>query len=315
MRTLKLCTILGVVAALAVPAGAIPVLFETENREQGNLFNVTSSTDGTYLRVDNGADPLGWYLGGDTTAESLPVFSGGNTWAGEDNWGLIWLNKIEIPWYSGNDVYVKPTNSGGTALIGMFYGSTDESVGVYTDGFGNKQYTILAGNLEFKVWQVAISSNIQTLYSTLGDIGTSVGQRTAQDAYNGWTNLPGATLVLEGGLLNAKDEFNFTSSQGAGGFGTSNLYASLDPTSPAIWNQFWDTNMINPDVGPAPLGPPAATNSDVYMNWTVGGIFDNGSLVSTDFGYANVVPEPLTMLTLFGSIGLLGGYIRKRRAS
>lgn len=292
---------------MALPALAVPTRIESEDREQGNVYNVTAAGNGNYLRVDNGVDPLGWYLNGDTTQASLPVGPGNDLRANEDDWGLFWLNRIEIPQGSGNNVYVGPGAGGGQAILGIFYGAQDQKVSVFTDGDGVQQYTVTVKNLLFKLYEVNIGSNIQTLYNSLGDIGTSGDRNVVGDGYAGWTDLAGAQLVLSGGLIESGDSFKFTSSfdplvATTGGFGAANLYVSLDSgAGTGIWNPNWDTNT-------------QGSGSDLFMNWTVNNEFENGSLVSSDFGRADVIPEPFTMLALFGGVGLVGGYMRKRQA-
>ena len=326
MRTLKLCIMLGVLAALALPAAAVPlddsqyVGIRSQNREQGNIYDVTGSPDGTYTRVET-AGVAKWWLNGIVGGTELPHSAGDGVLPGEDDWGLFWLDEIEVPKNSGFKPYVAPSNAGGVAIIGIFYGLTDDSVTVSTDGSANKQYTLAGGNLLFKLWGVTLpnvvgTQNIQQLYAGLTGIGINIGtsgDRSAADAYDGWTDLPGATLLLSGGMLVPSDAFNFTSTAGKGGFGSSNIWVSVDDNPLAIWNVNWDSNMIpSPLVIPDTSGPP--DGSDIYMNWTVAGQFDHGSLKSSDFGNAALIPEPLTMLAIFGSVGLLGGYIRKRRA-
>lgn len=303
MRLLKLCTILGVLAALATGAYALPLEFASLNRERGTLYQPTANTpNGTYTRSIENNVPV-WK---DASNNYLPYVVNGQMWDNtEDGWGLVWIQNMEYPQGTGNIIYQEPGNSGGQSYLGMFWGSQDQSVEVFSVA-GTKYYSTTTVGLNFKIWSANVVG--QSIQGLVNSLDTSVpANRTAQDAFSGWTNLSGATPLLSG----TTTYMSFTTFTTGGPLGSASLWASVNPTW-GSWSPLWDTNMFtanNSALNYVPNG-----DSDMYMQWTLDvQVAADGALVSSDLGKADMIPEPVTMLGLMLGVGGLAGYIRKRR--
>jgi len=298
MRILKLCIMLGLVLVLSVPVWAIPVRVQSENREQGNLFITIAAAAGTYNRILVAGVPE-WELS-TSPGTYLPHTSGSQVWNNaEDGWGLIWLNDMRLDNDNNGSyetvVYNGPTDaSGGLAYIGMFWGVKDDVVVVNA----NKTYDVSSSGVKFEMWAVTLPKSINTYY--IENVDLTADTRSAQNVLNTWP-MGSGTLVLSG----TADSFNFSGSllaTSGGGFGSSDVFISVNTgAGQGIWGPSWDTN--------TQLG------SDLYLNWTVANVFENNSLVSSDFGYGDVIPEPVTLLGVFIGVAGLGNYLRKRRVA
>ncbi len=250
---------------------------------------------------------------------------------GEDGWFVFKITDIVRDDGSGTIVWAEGT----TELVGIGYGTHDVGVDTHISGLN----AVLSENTSIKMWEQPVGS----FSPLLGSSG-----RTGVDAYTGIGTpggVAGATLIAEladivgagppnnvGGVgaplapgLLAAPTVPFSQAYlTAGTVGVTNAYFD------AIAGQYGDDILGNgeaesyPYVDPYPSG--AVGDNDlimaefhVYSNlepYIQVGANDDWFFASHDpVRFVNVVPEPLTMCAVFGSLVGLGGYIRKRRTA
>ncbi len=328
MRAMKTFLVVGLIALVATSAMAAtvpsvpngPTYLQGNNRDQGTGYFVDPS-------YDEGADgPL------PTNPDLWPVFDGSGTQpfyqvpaAGqigdEDTWGIFNLLRITPGTTTGpNDIddagalddYNWDINRFGvpadpTALVGVFHSGVDESVVVTDTGSGLFETTVKVSGAQFELWAV----DMELLESNSPSIGVTydAGDRTALNRMAGWldaTTLAGATKLLTG----ESRFFEFTTDAFANFTfeGSTTAYFDIDPNDPdgGVWNSTWGQS----DFYTTPDGDTA----DLFFSWNLLVGTDGWAANSIDDGGVYVVPEPVTMLSLFGGVAGLGAYIRKRRS-
>jgi hypothetical protein len=328
MRTLKLCALLVVLAAVVVPAEAVTVpplpngtlYLKSRNQDNGTTYVDLGLTPGTTVNLT----PADF----NTVANPLRVsFKAPGSIGGEDTWGIaltyhIAGGVISNPGVNGSQVdYVGPIiydNSAGTQdtwLVAVFYGGTDTGISL-TGGNGSNgipagdfSETIDSTGVKFKLYAVD-KANLAAGVDSVGLLPFSAADHTADDTYVGWTDataLTGAVLLLEG----ESDYFQSTVVVDPSGavvgssLDATTAYFDIPENGAGLWNPYFGAT--------DQLLTPTGTPTNLWFQWTLGNSVNGWTVKSDDVGGAvAVVPEPLTMLGMFLGIGSVGGYLRRR---
>lgn len=311
MRALSLGILAIALAAVATPAWSLElpmgsgrppidlapaeaVRFGSTNREVAAIYS--GSVAGTYT-YDQGSGR--WTDGqGNELTETRPA----SLLRGESGWGLVWLEHAApalptpVPTFTlaGSEVWSKP-QSGGTAILGVFWGLVDNTV-LYdpTANGGAGGYAVWGSGMEYEIYAVDLTaaegSPEGLIYGNPAD-PVEPGDRTAANQVTGWpTTRAGAALLLKG--TSAYFQYN--------GINTSKTTLYLNAES-GLW-----AGELDSDFFPTPGGG----NADVYMDWTIGQPDALGWVQSDD--EASALPEPTTLCLLAG--GALVALIRRRRS-
>ena len=316
MRTLKLCITAVVCLGIASSAMAIsyrpayagysgPVKWNIQNWDMGPIYTVTPPVSGSDT-----------YVGEGTLDGLSQIAPPGTKYGDEDLWGIFKVEQIikddgsgDVLWNDGDQTL---------ELVGMFYGGTDNALVQHSDG---SQEIIASGVNVYAVEQA--SGTLSTAARAAGSSG-----RIDADSFKGiGTDAAGVavphTVVLElvtvvgapdGGTGSTANEFyaDFTPSGNTGsGQGIAYLdvvggtWQYLPPYSYEVDDTYWGVTDADMQFlwtsSPNPQNP----GQNPFGDWTV----------TTDDpwqGYA-IVPEPVTMISLFGAFAALGGYVRRRR--
>lgn len=326
MRVLKLCIVLGVLAALVVPASAltIPSYFggvdylKSRNEDNGSNYFITNQA------LFNVAGPGGTPGYGTTFTQAqlagagiTRVQSQGAISAVEDSWGIMRLYHIETGLLDPSKTQVTANGTvslsddlgnNSTQLVGMFYGGVD--VGITF--FGPTTVQIQTAGTKFELWAVEKANLVASATAagvapvngvTLVDYKAG---RTVANQYPGWldaTSKAGGVLLLTG----TTTEQIFLGTINANGVaGGSNTYFDINGAGPGLWDAAWGSN-------PGLVSFANNVPSDMWFNWTVSNSLRGWGAQSQDNGgVANVIPEPITILGLLLGVGSVGGYIRRR---
>lgn len=332
MRTMKIVTVLGLMLALTVPASALtllggytgPIKIKLSNWDMGQTYAPGYSANNE-VDVNN----------------NVPIVPGGgviNGFNNEDAWLVFKVKTIEdvqdnVLWASGQQ---------GVELIGIGYGIRDVAVDtttsmsyIWSTGGTFDIYEQPVGTFDFRRGSAGRVS--QTVYKGVGDTdydgdidafdtSTLMVTTTEIPGIGSFASAPPGSIPAPGSFERVyKIDTSLTAA-------TGDTFAYADATA-GVWGdgnmgngelvqgQFVDavdgtldlaelqmharTNVYipigqpgNPDPDPNPFGPGVD-------DW----LFESEDPINT----AYAVPEPLTMLALFGGIAGLGGYIRKRR--
>lgn len=330
MRILKLCAVLGVLAALVVPAGAVTLPPYTggvdylKSRDQDN--GATYLIDPTTFTATQQDLTLAQFA-----AAGGQKFAAPGAFNGEDNWGIWRLYHIEPGMLTAGNTQVTAVGpvtwddspaANSTQMVGMFFGGVDNTVrisNIVLLGGGNFQYDIriVTSDVQFNLWAVNKADlNLSASNAGVGLVNDTTlvdylaGSRTIQDEYPGWLD---ATSKANGGLqvldgVSTQFIVNGTISV-IGGVEILNLHTDawfdINAAGPGVWDLTWgsDPELVSLN----------GTPSDVWFNWTITNSTENWTAQSQDNGgAANVVPEPITMLGLFLGVSGVGGYLRRR---
>ncbi|MBE3096611.1 MAG: PEP-CTERM sorting domain-containing protein [Planctomycetes bacterium] len=327
MRWSTLLLIGGLVVALSSPAWAVsinftqpwsgPIVLHLTNYDMGTVYG--GAPAGTYARVDTVAGMAAFTAAGGT------VSTAPGSVAGEDGWGVFRIDQILTAVVLGpNQIQATGTTlwangMGGAELVGMFHGLNDVNIRINPDG----SQTVDSVGMLYDFYA-----------QTLGTFNPNQGSagRTGAGAY--------LTVGGPGGVGGA--------SNWVGGDAATGFIAPLTGVAPPNIEQKsgFDPTLAVPfaagradvffDVHHGDLGPGmpttldtnfykgndtnGPTTADIYLAITtygnnvlnVPGGFD-WTVTSSDPASAYLVPEPVTMASLFLGIGCLSRYIRKRR--
>jgi len=327
MRALKLISavalvmvVTGTTWAVSVPPyptnGAI--YLENYDRDMGTAY-VGPSDD--YTRTARGGT---WTSVGGSTFTTVVPATGAWPGANEDTWGIFSVATIAPGAKTGNNIIQTGTPTyiwdsgnamtGNTALVGIFYNGWDGQVIINnTAPPGSPILTVFAKEVKFELWAVD-KSLVDLLYSRQCPAYTSVdgnNVRTAQDEFSNWIDATDMTKVKL--LTGTSTEFRFTGSANLndGTFdGQTLTYWDINENDASgLWNANWGTSALVD-----PFTDDFGNKADLKMTFDSHSGTQGWAVNSTDSGGLGfVVPEPMTMLCVFLSIGGLGGYIRRRR--
>jgi hypothetical protein len=312
MRTLKLCIMLGVLAALVVPASAISlqgggVVFDIFNWEQSTTYSggttgnwyfktITSSiTDASGVVHTYGQDASHTNLLSALTP-SGPVKGA----ADEDSWGLLLINTIRPGTVQTSPLDVNPQNppyftegDGGKSLRGVFWGTDDDAV----QQVAPDMVRIFSSNVNFNIYEYGSGAPVP------GTLDPSTRITGTPAVFAGWSD---GTGVLE--AKGVSTWFRYQGDFPAGLPEGSNISYQL------ITGGAWDP-VLDDTFWTAPNG----SNATLKATWDISGITNtpvSGSGIpwvnSSDLNKGSVIPEPITMLGLLLGVGGLGGYLRRR---
>jgi len=318
MRTMKVLTVLGLLLAISMPASALTLAggyagkieMKFTNWDMGRVYDLGQSAT-TIAGVD--ALTVSGGLGQDTVAGTF--VPGGD--AGEDGWFIFRITTIQTP--GGIPLWQTDASatSHGMELVGIGYGITD----VATDNTGATTYTF-STSTKIDMWEQPYGNFTESLgssgriggaaYTGIGTPGGVAGATLiASTVAFGGIDIPAGSPIVPG----APFEQAYTL---PGPQGTTYTYVDV------VGGTWGDGNMNNGElVSGAFLDPISAANFDVAEGLLetkavayipTGGATDNWLFKTQDpFLTTYAVPEPITMLALFGGVAGLGGYIRKRR--
>jgi len=336
MKVLKILMFAGLILAVTGTAGAVSgfTALASRNQDMGSVYVYTNFA----TAVAQSGTP------GSLTNTTKIAATGaiGN----EDTWGIALLYYIApgtpvgygLPGTTVNPTgapatYYNGDGSNGTWLTAIFYGGVDQKV-IMSPGLGSHGENVVnedvySAGLQFKLYAVSEAAlaaadaaagnqapNATTLLNYIDNVAHPGDGRTAQDAYAGWVGPSvGGTLLLTGTSTYFHTTFQVEQDTGQINNGVTNCYFDVpaDPTNNTAWNNMWNTGqLLSSFDNQAPAGTTGVV-SDVWLNWTINNSTNNWDVYSKDFGGADIIPEPLTMLGLFLSIGGVAGYIRRRR--
>jgi hypothetical protein len=320
MRILKLCIALGLVAGIAVPAGAAKLVSgpiygpaASENWGWGTVYWAPAS--GTY---DAQADFVAWdgtgtpptdINGNPVPYKILPL----GTPDDEDSWGIYRLSKLTrgevknsgfIGALEANPFWT-PTMDNEEALA-TFEGAIDGAVTISVLG---DNLTPLNPYDDPIFYNVDSTGFVVRLYA----VDTAVWYPpefstpdfdTKAEVFAEWVPA-GSELLLQA----TSTSFSFTSNISLTGVptqeGQATIFLDVDESVLGRWTEYIENNFYDF----------AVPESDIYLSWqTKDNLDEDGFLYkSTDEISFYVVPEPLTMVVFLGASGMLGSYIRRRR--
>ena len=303
MRILKLCVVLGVLAALVVPAGATGLAtpytwFTAENWGVGTIYGKAATSPGV---TDKPASEFTAWDGTGTMPAYWKVLPPVNGY-GDDSFGIfrmkeLALGRVKLDGYIEQnpsfDPYWQSGTSATTEILGVFYGAKDQTVTVHTDntiivkasGFNVELYEILktalpSGYLNDLLSFDPLDRTAVNKYDFLdGTLGTPLLKATTTDFV--YSSRSGTVLVE----------------------GEATFYSSNDTGYGGAWTPYIDDldhyGFVFPD-------------SDIYISWDTDQ-HDSWMYHSHDEGSFGAVPEPMTLLAVVTALGAVGGYIRRRR--
>lgn len=339
MRLIRICTMLGVLAALTVPAGAVgipfsqawngPLVWHITNWEDSVVYDY----NGGFLA--DGVTPI--VLGTPYAAASVKVDATQGSIAldpsgtGETSWGIFQVDQILSGSISGPNsistgaltLYDKGASS--TDILGIFYGAVDQTV-TFNSAIST---TITASGFNYEIF-----TQPDTIYDPTSSPALGAGARVDE---NEWSSLvgydgTGANKLLAGAerVLTAVGQPGMTAQEFLATFdlsqitGTFDTYLSVAPLTEAFdstgasvgfsgsQNVNYDTDVF-PTLGYVPVVP--GTTADFRLKGTSEPTFNPWLVRSSDPVTTAFVPEPVTMLGLVLGVGGLAGYIRKRRTA
>lgn len=339
MKTLKLLAVLGVLAALSVPAGAVGIPF-SQAWNGPLVWHITNWEDSTVYDYNGGllADNVTPIVFGTAYSAGLvkPITTGIATVAGESAWGIFQVDQILTGGITGPNgispgaiqLYSKGTSP--TDVLGIFYGGADATV-TFNDSTNPFSTRITAAGFNYEIF-----TQPDTIFDSLVSPGLNGGAAARVDI-NEWAGLlgydgTGTNTLLAGAerVITGDGQAGMTPQEFFAVFdfsqltGTFESYISVAPSTEAFdsggasvgfsgtQNTYFDTNIF-PTGGFVPFvaGTTAdfrikGTSQPTNFPWLVG----SSDPVTTAF-----VPEPMTMLGLMLGVGGLAGYIRKRRSA
>lgn len=328
MRTVRHLAVLGLVLAVSAAAQALPLhppglVFDTfdwsvgtfyADDEAGSYFRDANAyyyeEDGTKVEYDNTNPMHKLFTDLDVIVRDPSLID-----PDEDGWGLLEIRSLntatvapigspQYPMIVAEDTYWSRGDQGGgdfEYLLGQYHGLEDQVVII--DATGN--FTIYSDKLEFVV-NLMDSHPGNPHFDILLPVDQNRPQpwdRVDADTTTNWNDNPG-TLVMAG--ESAWYRFNGIIELDAGG----NL-VDLDGSTTVYLNV--TDGQWNPYVGDYWPTPGVVGLTDIFQTWNVDDLTLSNWLHSEDTGRLTVIPEPLTMFAVFGSVVGLGGYIRKRR--
>lgn len=309
MRIPRAIAILVLAAAVAAPASAASLqagglLFKTFNYEQGTGY---LGDNGVYFRDANvpgysAANP-DHFLFSDLTAIIRPD----GLMDGEDGWGLFNVVDLRPGIVDGEGTGITTTGpaywteSAGEQLRGMFWGLQDQVVVI-----SDSETVIYSNGFDFNLYEEDDFVSATDLAATDPAVA-----RTADDRYTGWIDGTG-DLRIEG----IGEYFRFSGEFDPNGIPTGDAQAILSVTGgdwePLLNTDIWPTSSLPNYTDPYGLYA-GIGRTDIWQTWGISGDEIGELILSEDSGRAFVVPEPMTMATMFMAFGGLGGYLRKRR--
>lgn len=331
MRTMKVLTVLGLLLAISVPASALTfrapyASYVGEINLQFTFVGGDQATDGFEL---DGVTPVaGW-----TTAETVHM-------------AIFNVDTIygKHPVTGATITLWQPADEPGTGIVGLFYGLQDKAwttEGLQVATFGDEMHLDVYETSDTAYgtaealgavlgWDADVPSSFTGL--TGGAIGLSGDGKAIIDPTQSGAVSPVNLIAPEvsGNMYEQKTLLNLN--------GDSNGNTILDPFDD--WDNGTSTayltwtggDMFNTQVGTQQIffGDILPTVADEIGTRTSMGVAaqafekttttymtDRGWTIQADTNKGAVdmmaIPEPLTMIALFGGVAGLGGYIRKRR--
>jgi hypothetical protein len=313
MRILKLAVVVGLLFVVSGTAGAItfeqpytgPIRFKFASWDMATTYNTSQiAKDTVFMAPGINNLPQTPPPGG-----SSPIPSGfGNAYAGqnEDQWGIYRVTEIRSD--DGKDTLLWSGAKDNTSeIVGMFYGIVDNAL--YIDSTTGA-VTIQSDGAQFKMF----AQQKGTFSAEAGSSG-----RTAFNAYN-TVGVSNSMLLLQGVATEGVTPIagttgpatKMTKIDANTGIGKGDMY--IDITGGA-WQEMFADDVFAP---PSPDGD-LLLQSTLYPVQNRNGVFDwtmtnddpmRGTIITPE----NVIPEPISMLTILGSMAGLGGYLKRRRA-
>ena len=304
MRAMKIIVAAGLILALSGSAWAI-TFNQTWNGPV--IFHITSRDSGT---IYNGAPIKG--------PGSLP---------GEDSWGVFSIDSIEKAMAVGpnnitglGEPLWSANTTDGKELVGMLYGEQDlghSTVGAqqHIEGVG---VNVTVFEQTFGLYNKGIPGSAARVMTSPGEY-VSIGDDVSSSLWLSGTSTPGFLGSLFPGVTEFVGTYDYSVPTGSVS-GSAHMYLSVGAVdydgdgNPDVGsaNQSYDTNFFQGSLGSADFSLDMTTYQNNPTN-TPGG-FD-WTVTNSDPLKGWVVPEPLTMLSVFGAVVGIGGYIRKRRTA
>ncbi len=327
MRIMKVLTVLSLVLAISGTAGAISIgtgdiKIKYENWDVGRLYDNGQPVATTEAQCDA------------LLEDGAPqVLLPGSFQQSEDGWFVFRVTSIQ-PGAGGSNLW--SDGNGGKELVGIGYGMRD--VAAYVGPAGQtyiygKGLTIDVYEQDHGQFDHTLGPNARINHTTYANIGTAGGAAGANllvrlETIGADPDDPDAQIdmyVPSMPLINPQEDWEI-SWEFDGGTGQSMMFA--DATA-GVWG---DDNLGNgelvdgPFTDPVTRGTPFVTTdiaeamirARVEANPTNLDFSDKDDwyFISEDpINTTLAIPEPLTMVALFGSLAGLGGYIRKRRTA
>lgn len=311
MKYAKLIAVAALILAISSSAQAIsyrmsysgPTRWIITNWDMGPIYDTTQIPHNV---VHDGA----------ATLDGFAQYDAPGRIGNEDNWGIFRVQQILTDDGFSDTLWLHGDNN--RELVGMFYGGVDNAL--YIDP-SNSQQTIQTNDWSIDTYE----QDHGTLTNAL--IAAGSGGRVDLDTYKGvgtdaaGNALANAELVLEGvsttGVAQlagstgpAEGRATFTATSSTTGLGGTDMYIDVVGGTWQDGLQFkYETEgyFYPPSLeGDMLMEIVAHPNNVPVGDWTV---ITDGPVRN----YAQVIPEPITMLAVFGGIVGLGGYIRKRR--
>ena len=296
-------------------AAAIDLLTQT-------IFPGVSGGGGTYEKYWDTSGTAFYLKGADTKwydNAALTVLHGGTGAKPanlEDAWLVFRVKEITDNWFNGNTLYAWDTNTSVTEIVGMAYGLEDVAVGsagsILSDGYTIELWAQAAGNFDYLP-----GSSGRTDFDKYTGVGSPGGVGDSVLLWKATTSPDPNFGTPPGEIFDTGAPGIPTFSHIAASTGRSDMY--LVSVS-GLWA---DGNVNNGEVVPSTFldlySGGLSVTKDGHIKSSVS--FYIPETASADWLFFSedplivsyVVPEPLTMLTVFGAVGCVGAYVRKRR--
>lgn len=306
MRLIKICVVLGILAALVVPAGAVGIVspYTWLTAENWGVGTVYGKASGQPAVVDKPAGEFTEWDGVSPMPNYWVINPPTSDVYGDDSFGLYRMNSmavgsLKLDGYIEKDPDKDPYwqyGSGATSeIFGVFYGAQDQTVTV----FDNDSIQVNSNGFTVELYEIDKSDLPAGYMSQL--LAFDPSKRTAANEYDFLDGTIGTPL-----LKATTTDFVYTSRVGALLVeGEAPFYSTNDTTYGGAWTDGIDDvdhyDFVYPD-------------SDIYISWDTDQ-HDSWMYHSHDEGSFGVIPEPMTMLAFGVALGAIGGYSRRRRTA
>jgi len=342
MKTMKVLTVLGLASALSLGYNG-PLEIKYTNFDVGTVYNANPS-DLEYGETDLNSFSRtqvkkAWNY---TTNAFYDPINDPSTDDLEDAWFVFRVDTIKG---SGGVTLWSSGGATGLEVVGMGFGLKDVALQVSAAGVA----TIYSDDMDFKMWAQPMG-NFDYTDGTAGRTGLDtydgIGDLDGDGDFDAADELLGAILLVDAaGVTGLLDKYNDTplfdndlipdalpAYNHVNRGNETDAYLNKVITT-ALWTDgvLGNTEIVtgtqNDPISEKNFDNPIDTDDmDIWINSSLrtfpghplydpaGSSGADWQFVSDDPALTNVVvPEPLTMIALFGGVAGLGGYIRKRR--